>query len=71
MSLYVLDAVFWILGIRGQVPNDRDLPPRPNRSPPLASSASRLMRVLVAAMVAVAFLSLVLWVAVWLSLKLL
>jgi hypothetical protein len=67
MSLYVLDVVFWIFGIRGPVPRDGDFPARPNK-PPLAPNGSRLMRVLAAAVVAVAILSLVLWAA-WLAIK--
>ena len=70
MSLYVLDVVFWIFGIRGHIPQDGDFPARPDRSP-LAPNASRLMRVLAAAVVAIAFLSLVLWAAVWLAIRLL
>jgi hypothetical protein len=67
MSPYVLDAVFWIFGIRGHVPQDGDFPARPNK-PPLAAHASRLMLVL-AVFVATIFLSLILWAAVWLALK--
>lgn len=69
MSLYILEAVLWIFGIRGHVPQDGDFP-RPNK-PPLAANANKLLQVLAAAVMAIALLSLMLWVAVWLSLKLL
>jgi hypothetical protein len=68
MSLYVLDAVLWIFGIRGPVPRDGDFPARPNR-PPLAPNPSRLMRILATAVVAIAILSLILSAAVWLAIK--
>jgi hypothetical protein len=67
MSLYVLDVVFWIFGIRGHIPHDGDFPARPNK-PPLTPNASRLMPVLAAA-VAIAILALVLWAAVWFAIK--
>jgi hypothetical protein len=71
MSPYVLDVVLQIFGIRGHVPRDGDLPARPNR-PPLATNAGTLMRVLAASVLTIAFLSVVLWLAVrLLSLKLL
>jgi hypothetical protein len=68
MSLYVLDVVFWIFGIRGRVPRNGDFPARPDRSP-FVPNANRLMRVLAAAVVAMALLSLIVWAAVWLALK--
>jgi hypothetical protein len=68
MSLYVLDAILWIFGIRGHVPHDGDFPARPNKSP-LVPNANRLMRILAAAVVAIAILSLVLWAAVWLTIR--
>jgi hypothetical protein len=67
MSLYVLDVMLWIFGIHGHVPRDGDFPARPNRSP-LTTNAGTLMRVL-AAIVAVAILSLVLWAALRLAIK--
>jgi hypothetical protein len=68
MSPYVLDVVLRIFGIRGHVPRDGDFPARPDRSP-LAPNASRLMRVLAAAVVAITILALVLWAAVWFAIK--
>jgi hypothetical protein len=70
MNLYVLDAVVWIFGTRGHIPQHGDFPVGPNR-PSLASNANRLMRFLAASVLAIALLSLVLWTAVWLALKLL
>jgi hypothetical protein len=70
MSLYVLDVVLWIFGIHGRVPRDGDFPARPNRSP-LTANAGTLMRVLAATVLTIALLSVVLWLAVRLSLKLL
>ena len=70
MSLYVLDAVCRMIGIRDHVPPNGDFPAGPNE-PSLGTNTNRLMRVLAAAVLAIALLSLVLWAAVWLSLKLL
>jgi hypothetical protein len=70
MSLYILDAVFWILGIRGHVPPNGDFPAGPEK-PSHATNASRLLRILAASAVAIALLSLILWAVVWLALKLL
>ena len=68
MSLYVLDLVLFIFGIRGHIPQHDDSGAGPNRSS-FASSTNRLMRILAAAVVAVLLLSLVLWAAVWLAIK--
>jgi hypothetical protein len=70
MSLYVFDLVLWIFKIRGHIPQNGDFDTGPNESS-LAASANRLMRVLAAAVISVAFLSLVLWAAVWLAIRLL
>lgn len=69
--MYVLDAVFWILGIRGDhIPQSADFGAAPSQSP-LDRQAIRIVRGLTAFIVAIAFLSLVLRAAVWLALKLL
>jgi hypothetical protein len=47
MSLYVLDAVFWILGIRGHIPQNDDFPVGRSESS-LAAATGRLMRILAA-----------------------
>lgn len=65
MSLYVLA---WIFGIRGHIPQSGDFGPVPGESP---FGTGTLIRDLAAFVVMVAFLSLTLWAAVWLALKLL
>jgi hypothetical protein len=70
MNLYVLEVVIWILGIRGHIPQNGNFGAGSEKSS-LTGNASRMMRVLAAFIVAVLLLSLVLWVAVWLAIKLL
>jgi hypothetical protein len=70
MSPYVLDAMIWILGIRDHIPQHHGFGAGPNKSS-RASGTNRLMRVLAAFVVAVALLSLALWAAVWLAIRLL
>ena len=70
MSLYVLDAFIWILGIRGHIPQSGGFHPVPGESS-FGASTVKLMRALAAFVVMVAFLSLVLWLAVLLAIKLL
>jgi hypothetical protein len=70
MSLFVLNAVLWIFGIRGHIPHHDGFGAGRDESS-FAASSSALMRVLAAAVIFVALLSLVLWVAVWLAIKLL
>lgn len=67
MSLFVLDAIFRVFGIRGHIPGNDDFHGGPDRSP-LAANGSRLTRIL-AVFVIFAFGSLVLWAAVWLAIK--
>jgi hypothetical protein len=70
MSLYVLDAILWILGIRGHIPQDDGW--RGSRGgSPFAANTNALMRVLAAVVVSVVVLSLALWAAVWLAIRLL
>ena len=68
MSLYVLDVVFWIFGIRGHIPHHDDFRAA-GGVPPFATTS--LMRILAAAVMSVAVLALVLWAAVWLAIRLL
>jgi hypothetical protein len=68
MSLYVLDAFIWILGIRGHIPQSGSFSPGPGDS---SFGAGMVMRALAAFLAMVACLSLALWLAVWLTLKLL
>ncbi len=70
MSLYVLEAVLRIVGIRSHIPQHDDFPVGRNESS-LAAATGRLMRILAAFVVSVATLSLVLWAAVWLAIRLL
>jgi hypothetical protein len=70
MSLYVLDAVSWIFGIRGHIPQCDDFGVGRGVSS-LADGGNALPRVLVALAVSVAFLSLALWAIVSLAIRLL
>ena len=70
MSLYVLDAFIWILGIRGHIPQSGEFVPVAGRSS-VGASAGALMRALAVFIAMVALLSLVLWLGVWLAIKLL
>jgi hypothetical protein len=69
MSLYVLDAFIWILGIRGHIPQSGEFSPVAGRSS-VGASASALVRALTVFIAMVALLSLVLWLGVWLAIKL-
>ena len=66
----VLDAVLWVFGIRGRVRQLDGFPDRQGGST-FAARTGTLMRVLAAAVVSIGFLSLALWAAVWLAVKLL
>lgn len=70
MSLYILEAAIWILGIRGHIPHSGDFGPAPEDSS-FAATNSSLGRALAAFVATVAALSLALWAAVWLAIKLL
>ncbi len=70
MSLFLLDVVLWVFGIRGHIPQQDRLPVG-RSGPSFAANTARLMRVLAAAVVSIGFLSLALWAAVWLAVKLL
>ncbi len=70
MSLYVLDALLWIAGIRGHIPESGRFPAGRGESS-LGGNTGRLLRILAAMVVTAVLLSLVLWAAVWLVIKLL
>jgi hypothetical protein len=74
MSVFILDlvlgAVLWIFGIRGHIPQLDGFPVGESGSS-FAATTGTLMRVLAAGMVTIGFLSLALWAAVWLAVKLL
>jgi hypothetical protein len=69
MSLYVLDAFIWILGIRGHIPQSGEFSPVAGGSS-VGASAGALMRALAVFIGMIALLSLVLWLAVGLAIKL-
>jgi hypothetical protein len=66
MSLYVLDALLSIIGIRGHVPHYDAFRPGDNESSP---GTGLLLRVLAAFVISIVVLSLVLWTAVWLTIR--
>ena len=70
MSLYILDALLWIVGIRGHIPGHDDFGAGRHRSP-FAVNAATLLRILAAAVTFVAVMTLALWAAVWLAIRLL
>lgn len=70
MSLYVLDTFIWILGIRGHIPHSGEFGPVAGQSS-VGASAGALMRALAVFIGMIALLSLVLWLGVWLAIKLL
>lgn len=67
MSLFVLDTIFWILGIRGHIPGHDDFHGGPNKSSFVSNP--RLMWILVVFVLVVALLSLAVWAAVWLAIR--
>jgi hypothetical protein len=68
MSLFVLEAIFRIFGIRGTFPGDGEFHGGPDRSP-LAADGRSLTRILAILVVIATLLSLVVWAAVWLAIK--
>jgi hypothetical protein len=70
MGLYMLDAMIWILGTRGHIPQNGDFGPV-RRGASFDANNGTLIRVLAAFVVTVACLSLALWLAVWCAIKLL
>jgi hypothetical protein len=70
MSLYVLDAAIRILGIRGHIPQHDNFHAASSGSS-LGAASGAAIRILAAAVASLAFLSLVLWAAVWLAIRLL
>jgi hypothetical protein len=70
MGLFVLDAVLWIFGIRGHIPQSDGFPNGHDGSS-VAANGGALLRGLAAVILSVGLLSLALWAAVWLTIKLL
>ena len=71
MGLYLLNAIIWIFGIRSQFPQNGNFRTSRNESSFAASTSSLMMRALAAAVIFVAFMSVILWAAVWLAIRLL
>jgi hypothetical protein len=70
MSLFVLEAILGVFGIRGPIPHNDGFPGGRNGSS-FAVNGVPLLRVLMAAAVSVGLLSLAVWAAVWLAIRLL
>ncbi len=68
MSLFVLEAIFRVFGIRGPISGRDDFSGGPDRSP-LAANGPSLTRILAVFIVIFALLSLVVWAAVWMAIK--
>jgi hypothetical protein len=68
MEYYIARAVFWILNIRGHIPQFGDYHPVRHES---SGDAGALARIVIGFFVSVAFLALALWLAVWLAIRLL
>jgi len=68
MSLFVLDAILQVFGIRGPVRGNDDFNRGPDRSS-LASNGHSLTRILAVFVVIATLLSLAVWAAVWLAIK--
>jgi hypothetical protein len=69
MALFALDIVLWLLGVRGHIPRFDEFRPVPATPVPGASGA--VLRMLAAVIVGLGLLSLAVWCAVWLALRLL
>ena len=74
MSLFLLDlfldAILWAFGTRGHIPQNDGFPVGRSEGP-FAANTGTMMRVLAVAVVSIGLLSLMLWAAVWLAIKLL
>lgn len=67
MSLYLLDAFIWILGIRGHIPQSGPVRDRSS----FGASTGKLILAVAIFVSMVTLLSLLLWLGVWLAIKLL
>jgi hypothetical protein len=68
MSLFVLEAIFRVFGIRGPIPGRGDFHGGPDRSP-LAANGHSLAQILAVLVVIATLLTLLVWAAVWLAIK--
>ncbi len=71
MSLFVLNVVLGALGIRGHIPRDDGWLPAGGGGSSFAGDTGTLLRVLAVAVAGIGLLSLLLWAAVWLAIKVL
>jgi hypothetical protein len=67
MSRIVLEVVLWIFGIRGHIPQSGGYGIRSESS---LGAGGALMRVLATSIATITVLSLALWAAIWLAIKL-
>ncbi len=70
MGLYVLELAFWVLGIRGHIPQYGDYRPIPAASS-FGAGSTRLLLILAAFVAVLALLALVVFTATWLAIRLL
>ena len=70
MGLYMLNAMIWILGIRGHIPQRDDVHAASSGSS-FGAASSAAIRIVAATVASLAFLALVLWAAVWFAIRLL
>jgi hypothetical protein len=70
MSLFVLEVILGVFGIRGPIPQNDGFPGGGNGSS-FAVNGVPLLRVLIAAALSIGLLSLAVWAAVWLAIRLL
>jgi hypothetical protein len=70
MGHTIVGFVFWILDVRGHIPQFGDYYPVRRRASPHADRGL-VLRIVVGFLVSVAFLALTLWLAVWLAIRLL
>ena len=68
MGYYIAGVAFWILNIRGHIPQFNDYQPMRNEP---SREAGALARIVFGFLACVALLALALWVAVWLAIRLL
>ena len=66
MGLYVLEVMFWILDVRGHIPQFDDYRRFPTEPSPAAGASPLIILVVRVALVAFAV-----WAAVWLAIRLL
>jgi len=70
MSLFVLEIILWIAGIRGHIPQSDGFPIG-RSGPSFGTGTGTPMAALAVAAAVVAGLALVLWAVVWLAIKVL